>query len=72
MKHLYFKHSNGALELIEKNVGEYSDSHIEVLIAKHVKGMNPDYRIPYFRRSMDILGRIWYDVGSYTESYVIF
>jgi hypothetical protein len=72
MKHLYFKHANGEFSFVAANVGEESDGYIQILIARHCKKINPNYKIPYFNRHMDILGRIWYDIGSETEEYVVF
>ncbi len=72
MKHLYFKHSNGDLTFVASNVDAKSETMIQILMAKYCKELNPNYICPYFKERVDILGRVWYDVGSKTEEFVIF
>ena len=65
--YLYFKHSDGRLTLVSENVTE--ETIIERIHA-HVESINSNYRI-YYIRSWDIPGGKEYDVGSWSEFYLL-
>lgn len=72
LRHLYFRHANGEMTLIEKNVGEYADPIIFSLIHKDIQKRNPEFVATKTDVWNGFDNKRFYDVGSKTEKYVVF
>lgn len=72
MRHLYFRHANGELSFVAKNVGDLSDNMIWTKIYFDLKNRNPDFVVRNRHDYYTYDGRRWFDVGASEERYVIF
>lgn len=66
--YLYFKRSNGELQLVDDNVE--SDEVVFPIIDKDIKRRNPNFKV-YYIRTIHHEDCISYDVGSHTEFYYL-
>lgn len=68
MLKLYFENSYGE----RKFVGNYStDSEVPAAINKYVKQINPNFKIYYYQSYENDNGEIVYDVGSWSEFFIL-
>lgn len=65
-RNLYFKHSDGRVEVIAENI---SEDEVISTITNYIKRLNPRYKV-YYVRTWDISDTSRkYDVGSWTEFF---
>ena len=64
---LYFQHSNGEYTLVS---AEAIKENALDLIYAHIESLNPDF-VVYYVRSWDNINGTKYDVGSWSEFYLL-
>lgn len=65
---LYFKSSRGEKRLVKENI---SQENAIPIICDYVKSLNPNYTIYYIRSWEDEDKNIHYDVGSWSEFFIL-
>jgi len=69
MRHLYFQHANGTFTLIHTDVE--TEERAWSYIAYDLTKRNPHYKAKKHESYRDVWNKIWFDVGSQEERYVI-
>ena len=65
---LYFQHANGHMTKIKDEVEE---SNAWATIVDDLRRRNPKFKVHYTRSWKDAKGWTWYDIGSWSEFYVM-
>jgi hypothetical protein len=65
---LYFRDGSGNHRIVTKNLSTMDE--VMRNIYSYVSKLNPDYKIYYVRQWVEC-GNLWFDVGSYTEFFIL-